>query len=941
MSRLLKLLMLGSVLGVIGLGLWLHEGKRSVNFLKPWILRSVNAPEAPYLIDIGEVTVDWTNAAELGKLHIERVTASKRDGSVFAVLPDVYATIDPIGFLPTRRLMHKIILRQPHLSLVRTKEGSIEFGIEGAQARLPLKDVTAFMASSESESAEFKPTALPFHTFMIEKASLTFNDEISGTSILSNPFEFQLKRHGPGFDALVNMPLEVDEKNVRLTAGMRAMTKSNKHVIALSLTHVPGKLLCLFDTCPEGVSLAGPVDGSMAAAIAPDFTVHEFKINIATPKAVLHAPKYFAEPLKLSTSSLVIEGDVGIQAATVQAALSLEDTNIKANGKIHKDEKGWYVTGSGDCTRLDVTKIYKYWPLTMAPDSRTWVTSKLKSGYAEKGTMKVNLKPEDFEAAYFPDASIDAVADARDITFEYLPGFPHVEKMNGLAHFTATTVKVEGSGGTILSGTKINHAILWCPELHSPNNPMEVTLDISGPASDAANMLALKHFTFDDHIGLKPAALKGTIDTSMKLKFNAFSSSKSTNPDEIHLDAVDYDITATMKDVAQDDLFGGYQVRHVNGALKADAKGLRFDGALSLGDSAVNDVKLAQDSGKPLTADIKSRSGGEGKEQKPLNDFSLTYASGEIPAITIQGKRLDASTSYSNRKNSILKDFPAMKLNVDLAELVMDPHMPLREVSGTMFCNAARCESAKFTAKAGDSKVEGGISNAGGQRQFSVGADNAGDFLRALDITDRMSRGTLELRGNYDDSKQPPQLNGRLFVRDFNLQNSQILGRILSIASLTGIANALTGSGVSFDKFSANITSQGGIITIDKGIAKGASLGITVKGKVNTNTTGLDLNGSLAPAYALNSIIGNIPIIGTLAGGEGGLIAFSYWVTGTYDKPDVGVNPLSGLTPGFLRNIFNVFDSEGDSASDKLDRPKKPSSRQPNVQNPTSAVKKR
>ena len=93
-------------------------------------------------------------------------------------------------------------------------------------------------------------------------------------------------------------------------------------------------------------------------------------------------------------------------------------------------------------------------------------------------------------------------------------------------------------------------------------------------------------------------------------------------------------------------------------------------------------------------------------------------------------------------------------------------------------------------------------------------------------------------------------------------------------------------------------------------------MGITVGGTVDTNTTKLNLKGVVVPAYALNSFIGKIPVIGMLAGGEGeGLIAFNYSVNGTYASPDVSVNPLSGLTPGFLRGIFGVFDQPDGKAS--------------------------
>jgi hypothetical protein len=68
----------------------------------------------------------------------------------------------------------------------------------------------------------------------------------------------------------------------------------------------------------------------------------------------------------------------------------------------------------------------------------------------------------------------------------------------------------------------------------------------------------------------------------------------------------------------------------------------------------------------------------------------------------------------------------------------------------------------------------------------------------------------------------------------------------------------------------------------------------------------LDIQGTIVPAYTLNSIIGNIPLLGSLLlGGEGqGLFAANYRATGSAADPQVSVNPLSALTPGFLRRLF-------------------------------------
>jgi hypothetical protein len=53
-------------------------------------------------------------------------------------------------------------------------------------------------------------------------------------------------------------------------------------------------------------------------------------------------------------------------------------------------------------------------------------------------------------------------------------------------------------------------------------------------------------------------------------------------------------------------------------------------------------------------------------------------------------------------------------------------------------------------------------------------------------------------------------------------------------------------------------------------------------------------------------VLGRIPLIGRLFSPEkgGGVIAARYSAEGSIDDPEVRVNPLSALTPGFLRGLF-------------------------------------
>lgn len=926
LSTAVKLMMLGALLCAIWGAIWLRSDVRSFDFAKPWILSQMNPEDTSYAIDFEKVEIDWRDMAKLGKLKITNITLTNRQGLTFVRLPAVYATIDPIGFMPGRHMFRTVILRAPNLSMNRTMEGAVQVGIQGAESPFDLNT----LLPSTGEEASQEPVKLPFRYFMIERAGVKFHDEKTNSDIVSENMSLRLGHSGGSYRATFNAPFSYDGKPGSISGTLLPNKNATDYKLSFFVKQLPAKLVCAFAPCPEQAVFDGTLNGEVRLGISEDGVIRTLWAHVASTRMLLTAPSWFEKPVRLLTTDITASYDLLKKAAVLHnALLGLEDTSIRAAATANEKPDGWYAEITADVAKVDVTKVSKYWPIALAPETRLWITSKLKAG-AALATVKLHLDPEAIAADDLPDRALEADMKAYGVTVDYLPGFPEMKNIDADIHFTGITVKVDGRNGTALSATKASKLVVWCPDLLHPNTPMEITMTADMPASDVAKILNIEQLTFDDDLGLDPSKVTGAFNTTMKLKFNAFSDQPSGGAGGVNLDAVDYDIKGRVENFAQAGVAGGYDVRALTGDFIANMKSSEFNGALTLGDTGTSDVTLVDAADKPLQVTVKSRH----EVGKSSNDFSLTYKPGEdAPHVVISGKRLDGSVAYGGSKNSLLKDFPAIHLNIDLEELLLAPGLPFTNVKGNLNCSKDRCESAHFDAMRGKAVVKADITRNKGVRQLMLTASDAGDFLKGLDITDRMTKGTLELSGSYNDTKFPLPFNGRLIINEFTLKNSEILGRILSIGSLTGLANALTGSGILFNKLSANIEQSAGVVTLSEGRANGTAMGITVEGTVDTNTTDLSLKGVVVPAYLLNSLLGNIPIIGELAGGEGeGLIAINYAVKGTYDDPKVSVNPLSALTPGFLRGIFGGGDkpvTKPGSAEQGADKPMEMRKNQP------------
>lgn len=191
-------------------------------------------------------------------------------------------------------------------------------------------------------------------------------------------------------------------------------------------------------------------------------------------------------------------------------------------------------------------------------------------------------------------------------------------------------------------------------------------------------------------------------------------------------------------------------------------------------------------------------------------------------------------------------------------------------------------------------------------RRVDVTLPHASKAAKAFLDIDGMDGGFFKLEGTLPLSGEDGAYIGRAVIDDFTLKEAPILAQLLSLGSLTGLFDTLSGEGLAFERFDAPFQLLGGDITIRDAQVFGPALGMTGEGQINLTTRTVDMDGALVPAYTANSMLGGIPLIGDIfVGKEGeGVFALNYSVSGPFEATQIAVNPLSALTPGFLRGIF-------------------------------------
>lgn len=193
-----------------------------------------------------------------------------------------------------------------------------------------------------------------------------------------------------------------------------------------------------------------------------------------------------------------------------------------------------------------------------------------------------------------------------------------------------------------------------------------------------------------------------------------------------------------------------------------------------------------------------------------------------------------------------------------------------------------------------------------GVRKMRIDVPSASEAAYAFFGIDSLVGGRMEVKGTLPATGEAGPMNGEVVVDNLTLMEVPAMTRLLSFASLQGLADAMGGEGLKFKSLVIPFSLDNQVLSVRDARAAGPALGMTANGEISFADKVLDLDGVLVPAYTANSLLESVPVIGDIFVGKKGegIFALSYTMRGAFAKSQVAVNPLSALTPGFLRGIF-------------------------------------
>ncbi len=212
-----------------------------------------------------------------------------------------------------------------------------------------------------------------------------------------------------------------------------------------------------------------------------------------------------------------------------------------------------------------------------------------------------------------------------------------------------------------------------------------------------------------------------------------------------------------------------------------------------------------------------------------------------------------------------------------------------------------------FAGRFGRDTVSGNMTGPGKASQLTILSDDAGSILLFTDLYRHMEGGRLT-----SNMQLGPSLSGVLTIDSFILRDEPALRRLvaegLPSKDASGQPRKIDAAAMAFNRLQVQFERSGTQLIMRDGVMNGQAIGLTVDGWLDFAHDGVDVKGTFVPAYAVNNLFSQIPLVGAILGGgtNEGLIGVNYRVEGKISAPSLSINPLSAIAPGIFRRIFGV-----------------------------------
>jgi hypothetical protein len=884
-ARIISTLSVIFVLGPIGFFVWVLNGPHSLAPLAPYVEHELDSISPNFNVKFASSFIKWDNSQRSIVIEVDDLNIVNSAQKTVAAFPKVSFDFSVINLLRGKLLSSDITLVNPDL-YINTYANKLYVNPQAENQSAP--ELTSVMLAVLKASHN----QFPINSIKVKDAKLIINN---GVNEFTWPIKSGYARLNGQNKILAEMTINFSGAETYLGADISDSPEGFLDT-KLKFDKLPSNILYkIFPNFKLVKNLEVIANGDLQILESEKGDIE--KINFDLKK--VQGTAFFDEHIKnkLTIKSLKAEGSI-IENLSVVSLTSLtaniNDIPLTLKGLLKENEVNVnFTTGS-----LNVNDLDGYWPKELAQKTHAWVVENTSGGVIKKAEGTVNLKQEDFDNiskwkekhidGVLPDLhenALDVMVNVEGVNVRYVyesGDFGIITDSNFELNIHDYELKAVGNGN--LSGNKF---AINLQRYMQGGQEFDTKIHLNGELS-VQNLADMKIATIPHttgNIGLN-------IDIVKKGQLRSIKGVA-----DLTKAAVAIPESGFNKDAGVDGVVEFSALESSPRSLDIDSFNLKGTGFLVSGN-----MKLENNEISALNfAQVKFGN----------NDFKAKYIdTKEHNILEVTGQKIDLSNfAFGKYAKHIGYNKKGLDAKINAKNLYMKNNEVITGFSFNAICTVQTCKTFNAHGNLTDNhQLSMNLKTVKNNSFLLVESDSAGTLVNALGISPNIRGGSLTVEATLTNNGSSNSASGLVVMRNFTAVRTPLLGKILTLASLKGIGDLLNSEGITFEKFEAPFTITDGVISVKDARSAGSSIGLTANGTIDTVNGQVALKGAIVPAYEINRAFAKIPLIGKLLIGKKneGLFASIYSVEGTYNNISVSVNPLSILTPGFLRQVFDI-----------------------------------
>ena len=583
-----------------GIAVWrLSAGPVAVDFLTPYLEAAFNEAEESASIDIGETVVIWEGWTRTVDLRAQRIRVGDETGGTLAVLPDVAVTLSLRALVQGTVAPTVIEIIRPDITLIRNEDGGIAFGKwtergqttgdashdrprgHQVEARGAVADVLAVLLEDLFADPK-RGTGLAYLTAVrVVGGRASLKDPALDVTWQAGRLNAELRRDKAGLAGELGFDIGVGSSPANVRLGLLYDTNTALADFSVTLRGLQPRAFAALALFPERLRETElTLKGTAAGSVELDGNVKAIDFELSGGPGRIAAEGLLAEPRRLRSLSLrgsYAEGNNGLalESAVVRFG-SEEDPGpvVSAVAQLAPLDDLWSLVAEAKVEDLPADEIGSYWPSGLSDNARTWVSENIRTGTADKASLKLALEIPDLDFARADLKAFGGRLAYSNLDVHYLRPMPPVTGVSGTATFDADSMLFRIEGGRLgeLEVLKSDAAIT---RFRSPPEIMTIDFPVVGPLRDALLLLNHDRIRLVDKIGLDPAATGGRAAARVHFDFPLL--------DKLVMDQVNVEASAKLSEVAVKSMLLGQDAAKGTLSMALTDESMRVDGKLELG----------------------------------------------------------------------------------------------------------------------------------------------------------------------------------------------------------------------------------------------------------------------------------------------------------------------------------------------------------------------